>query len=186
MIDVTEKMQRNFIVFAWNGQVDKLQEVLSRHPEALEWKSPENGHTALIAAVASGDMADAATDLLLSLNANINAQDDKGMTALMHAATNGNADAAKKLLAKGADTALLNHESYTAAQLGDFKDQRWSRNISAIIRRHDAEQAAERQREIERCAKELTEAEAAQAHGGLLQPVSVSRPLLLKSPRGGQ
>lgn len=180
MAEVTDKLKRDFILAAWNGQVEKMQGILAQHPDAPAWTGPVNGHTALISAVASGSMAEKATDLLLSLNANVNAQDAKGMTALMHAADNGGIDAARKLLSKGADAALCNKEGYTAAQIADFKDNVWSNVIAALIRRHEAEQAAERVSEIERCAAELTRQEAAQAHDGLSRAVVVGKPLLLK------
>jgi ankyrin repeat protein len=54
--------------------------------------------------------------LLLEHDADVNAQDDKGRTALMHAATSFNVTAVQLLLERGADQNLTDENGQTAAQ----------------------------------------------------------------------
>ncbi|MEZ0224135.1 MAG: ankyrin repeat domain-containing protein [Alphaproteobacteria bacterium] len=175
MDNVTETMRRDFTTAAWNGQVDVLEATLAVYPDAIHWKRPGSGLTALIHAVASGSLAEKAFPVLVSKGSDINATDDQGWTALMYAAENGGKDMAIKLLDAGADTTLRNKGGCTAVHVAEEKNTVWSLEIAKIILAHESRIAEKKQREVM-----TMQAEVAQLHSGLAQPIAVRRPLDLK------
>jgi ankyrin repeat protein len=180
MADVTEKMRREFINAAWNGQVDKLEETLAEYPDAVHWRLPGRGATALIHAVASGSLAEKAFPFLVEKGSDINARDDNGWTGLMCAADNGGEDMAEKLLALGADTALCNNEGLTAAAVAGKKDTIWARNVAKMILAHEFNMAEQKRRQEKERAAAMTLSETEQAHSGLSRRIVIRRPLALK------
>ena len=175
MVSVTDTMRRDFTTAAWNGQVDVLEATLATYPDAIHWKRPGSGMTALIHAVASGSLAEKAFPVLVSKGSDVNAKDDQGWTALMYAAENGGKDMAIKLLEAGADTTLRNKGGCTAVDVAREKDTAWSLEIAKIILAHEAGIAEKKQREIM-----IMQAEVAQLHSGLSQRMVIRRPLALK------
>ncbi|MBA3724947.1 MAG: ankyrin repeat domain-containing protein [Armatimonadetes bacterium] len=118
-----------------NGEVDSVREMLRQNPELAQ--SEQDGASAVPWAIYTGrrDIADLLIDSAIPLNiyegsaagrhavrhllqagANPNLQAE-GFTALRTAASNGDAEIARMLLAKGADTSLKTPVGQTAYDL---------------------------------------------------------------------
>ena len=92
--------------FGHAGTVEKLLQNGARVEEHMD-----QGATPLIVA------ADVSTaQVLISHQAQVNAQNDFGLTALMNAAAEGKVDVVKLLIESGADPALKDHSGKTARQ----------------------------------------------------------------------
>ena len=123
----------------WNS-VEHVLKAMAALPEFLQ--GPPNvgekgifGNTPLKVAAVWGDPD--AIHLLLDAGADIDARNEHGFTALHHAAQQGHIAAAKALIQRGANLALLDDEGRTPAQcclgleIADF----FKREVKANVRR---------------------------------------------------
>lgn len=113
MHEITDSMMFDFMMASYGGDAAKLEEFITRHPEAISWRN-EDGHTALIKSVAHGTGHIAVMEMLLEKGADINAADDAGMTALMFAAIHNKPDCLGLLVAKGADLEARDYRKLSA------------------------------------------------------------------------
>eukprot|EP00040_Diaphanoeca_grandis_P013536 m.68456 g.68456 ORF g.68456 m.68456 type:complete len:855 (+) comp23955_c0_seq1:215-2779(+) len=89
----------------------KIAKVLIKKGANLNDKVPKTGNTALYHAVGSGFHK--FVDVLLEARADINAQNNGGVSALLYACGMGRTNIIEKLLVKGADPALADDNGYT-------------------------------------------------------------------------
>ena len=71
---------------------------------------------------------------LLAAGADVNAQDKRGMTALMHAAQYGRKEAVSVLLARGADASIHDNMGRTAAAMTSDSNAGLNRLLEAAAR----------------------------------------------------
>jgi ankyrin repeat protein len=112
------------------GEVEKLAALLQEQPGAIEARN-ELGKTPLFYAVRY-ERRDAA-ELLLEHGADINAQDNTGMTPL-HTATLGRRETAEWLLARGADATIRDHFGDTPAHLAAI----FGSGVITVLAQHGA------------------------------------------------
>src|SRR5215813_8116925 len=95
------------------GEVDQIKQLVEQGASLKyldEWR-----RTPLIwATIGSGLNNKEVVEVLLDLGADINAQNNNGMTALMEAILYNNVEVAKILIARGADVHLTNRHGSTA------------------------------------------------------------------------
>ncbi|WKY00511.1 hypothetical protein Q1695_014950 [Nippostrongylus brasiliensis] len=94
-----------------------VMDILNRRPEILNEADQHLGMTALHWAIDSG--CDKVIRLLMSKDVDVNAIDPEGNTPLHFAAYCHREDAAKQLIAKGADRTVCNNDGLTAAEVCD-------------------------------------------------------------------
>lgn len=105
-----QQLEQNWTVLhlsAIHGQVEIVKEILGRYPKDKELLEAEsaNGVRPLLGAAASGQHEIA--KLLLDAGADINAQDENGLTALRQAVQNSDLDMVKLLVLREARTDIL-------------------------------------------------------------------------------
>jgi ankyrin repeat protein len=129
MTQPTDKEIDEYLFALADGKKDKVLEFLENYPHTLDQQL--RGVAALPWAAFNGkkDMV----ELLLAWNANINAINDNGDTALMVAADCGTDrdDIAKLLLDKGADVTLKNNAGKTAEEIAVDMDK-WDMAIMIV------------------------------------------------------
>jgi uncharacterized protein len=166
---VTDNLKRDFVTAAWNGMMDELRETLDLHPDAARWKN-QFGATGLRNAVAHGTHKMEVAKLLVAHGADVDAQDNDGLTPLMHAADSGGGpEAATRindyipwLLGLGADARLQDGQGRTAAQIAKAKGNEAAAEMIAA-------------------AQARQEEDAASPHAGIVRDLRIRRPLRLKS-----
>jgi ankyrin repeat protein len=118
LLGCSSRMGRELVLAASEGDVGRVRAVLSQGA-AVDYKLPDNGTTALIAAARNGHLA--VVEILLTSGADINEIDHDVGTALYWAAFNGQVNTMKFLIAKGGK---MNCSSASAAYLLNILRQR--------------------------------------------------------------
>lgn len=113
----TPQQQRKFVIDCWNGMMDDIIDTVSKYPDAVHWRDPDTANTGLTYAAAHGSHKYDVAVFLMGAGADIDAQNNDGMTALMFGAKGGSEAYVELFLARGADEALRNKEGKTAEDL---------------------------------------------------------------------
>ena len=104
----------------------------------------EKKNTCLIGCVAQSYFNNVPFELLLQHpDIDINLQDEKGWTALMHAVFHDHRIAAMQLIQHGADATLQNRQMETALDIANYLDRG---EIISILLRENKQQAKKRRR----------------------------------------
>ena len=109
--------QRDFVTACWNNQMDSVVDTVARAPDAVHWRRPDTQDTGLTYAAASGSMAYDVAVFLIGAGADIDAQNNNGMTPLMIGAKGGSEAYVELFLARGADPSLRDKEGRTAEDI---------------------------------------------------------------------
>jgi hypothetical protein len=113
----TPQQQRKFVIDCWNGMMDDITETVAQYPDAVHWRDPDTANTGLTFAAAHGSHKYDVAVFLINSGADIDAQNNEGMTALMFGAKGGSESYVELFLARGADESLRNKEGKTAEDI---------------------------------------------------------------------
>lgn len=113
----TPQQQRKFVIDCWNGMMDDITETVAQYPDAVHWRDPDTANTGLTYAAAHGSHKYDVAVFLMNSGADIDAQNNDGMTALMFGAKDGSESYVELFLTRGADESLRNKGGKTAEDL---------------------------------------------------------------------
>lgn len=113
----TETEQRDFVTACWNNQMDKVVDAVARARDAVHWRRSDTQDTGLTYAAASGSMAYDVAVFLIGAGADIDAQNNNGMTPLMLGAKGGSEAYVELFLTHNADQTLRDKEGRTAEDI---------------------------------------------------------------------
>ena len=141
----TPEQQRKFVINCWNGIMDDIYDTVAKYPDAVHWREPDTGNTGLTYAAAHGSHKYDVAVFLLGAGADIDAQNNAGMTALMLGAAGGSEAYIDLFLARGADETLRNKENMTAEEIAVYKGRpsvtdEFEKHRRRVVR--DAEESA--------------------------------------------
>lgn len=176
----TDKEQRDFVINCWNGRLDAVTDVLAARPDAVHWRDPGSGNTGLTYATGQGVMAYDTVVLLLSAKADVNAQNNDGMTALHLAASGASESFVELLLAHGADITIKNNEGKTPGDLAFQKGHTWVLNRISKHAQRNAAEVADAEKAREDAKTEALHQDIAHLQKGSAAPVAVRKPLRFK------
>ncbi|MFN7113692.1 MAG: ankyrin repeat domain-containing protein [Alphaproteobacteria bacterium] len=147
----TPTEQRDFVTACWNNQMDKVIDTVARAPDAVHWRRPDTQDTGLTYAAASGSMAYDVAVFLLGAGADIDAQNNNGMTALMFGAREGSEAYVELFLARGADQSLRNNQGQTAEDIAIASGRQ---SVADEFEKHRRRVVRAAEEEIQRAAAE--------------------------------
>lgn len=181
VVNATDKEQRDFVINCWNGQMDAVVDVLAQRPDAVHWRDPDSGNTGLTYATGSGTMAYDVAVLLLGAKADVNAQNNDGLTALHLAARGASESFVELMLAHGADITIQNNEGKTAGDLALQKGHTWVLNLIGKHTQRNADAVAAAEQARADAAQKAIEQDISKLQNGSAAPVAVrKKPLQIK------
>lgn len=146
----TPEQQRKFVINCWNGMKDDIIDTLIQHPDAVHWRNPDTGDTGLTYAAAHGSHKYDIATMLLDNGADIDAQNQKGETALILGAKGGSEAYVELFLTRGADPSIRDAGNKTAEE---YAQDSGRISVADEFEKHrrrvqrDAEESARYQRE---------------------------------------
>ncbi len=181
VVNATDKEQRDFVINCWNGQMDAVVDVLAQRPDAVHWRDLGSGNTGLTYATGSGTMAYDVAVLLLGAKADVNAQNNDGLTALHMAASGASESFVELMLAHGADITIQNNEGKTAGDLALQKGHTWVLNLIGKHTQRNADAVAAAEQVRADAAQKAIEQDISKLQHGSATPITVrKKPLQIK------
>lgn len=176
----TDKEQRDFVINCWNGRLDAVIDVVAPRADAVHWRDPDSGNTGLTYAAGQGAMSYHTAVFLLSAKADVNAQNNDGMTALHLAASGASESFVELLLAHGADITIENKDGKTAGDLAFQKGHTWVLELISKHTQRNAAEVAAAEKAREDAKTEALHQDIAHLQKGSAAPVAVRKPLRFK------
>ena len=150
---VTEALKRSFIAACYHGVLEEVRYIVHFYPDAVNWEDNtwlEHTCTGLMAAVVNGECQQPDVPLfLLTRGANVNWQNNIGMTALHHAVCEGGGsdeDLIDPLVQAGANEKLENNEGWSVVALAQEQDNpAYAMLLTAALEKREAARRAQQE-----------------------------------------
>jgi len=132
---VSDMQVRAYIIAVNNGDTAKISSLLTNNPELVDVHD-DMGWTQLMRAVDYAKMP--TVELIVSRDANLNAQNPEGKTPLIFAAKNGNLEMVKFLVSKGAHLNTKDNKGARALTWAEKRKDNAGNEIADYLRGYGA------------------------------------------------